>query len=117
MKEERRRIEQRAVKRAALNPPRGLEAFTFRVDDEEYTLFSFPLREVETPEGLTEAEREVVRAVLEGRRNAEIARARGAASSTVANQLQSIYRKLGVSNRRELIQRCLPGLVKGNVGG
>jgi DNA-binding CsgD family transcriptional regulator len=52
---------------------------------------------------LTAAERDVVQRVVDGRSNAEIARARGTAVSTVANQLASIFRKLGVGSRFELI--------------
>jgi DNA-binding NarL/FixJ family response regulator len=51
---------------------------------------------------LTDAERQVVTGVLNGRTNAAIALARRTSSRTVANQLAAIYRKLGVSSRWEL---------------
>lgn len=54
---------------------------------------------------LSDAEREVVRAVLAGMSNEEIAASRGTASRTIANQLASIFQKLGVSSRAELSAR------------
>lgn len=54
---------------------------------------------------LTAAEREVVRRVLDGRRTSEIAAARRTSPRTVANQLQSVFRKLGIASRAELARR------------
>jgi DNA-binding NarL/FixJ family response regulator len=51
---------------------------------------------------LTEAEREVARRVLAGESNREIATRRGVSERTVANQVQAIFRKLGVQSRAEL---------------
>ena len=51
---------------------------------------------------LSAAEREIAGYVSRGYSNERIARARGAAVRTVANQIQSIYGKLGVSSRSEL---------------
>ncbi len=51
---------------------------------------------------LTDAERKVAHAVLEGRSQREIALERGVSARTVASQVASIYRKIGVSGRREL---------------
>jgi len=51
---------------------------------------------------LSETERDVMLAKLAGRSNAEIAEARGRSTRTIANQVASIYRKLGVSSRAEL---------------
>lgn len=65
-------------------------------------MVSFPLPNVDDLEELTPAEREVARLVLAGHGNAAIAEVRGSALRTVANQLASIYRKLGVSGRSEL---------------
>ncbi|MBX3190890.1 MAG: helix-turn-helix transcriptional regulator [Labilithrix sp.] len=53
-------------------------------------------------ERLTVAEHEVAEYVARGVSNARIAAARGVATSTVAKQLQTIYDKLGVSNRSQL---------------
>lgn len=52
---------------------------------------------------LTTAESDIVRAIFDGRSNAAIATARGAAVRTVANQVASIFRKLGVQSRAELV--------------
>jgi DNA-binding CsgD family transcriptional regulator len=56
---------------------------------------------------LTRAEREVTALVLEGHTNEQIAKARGTAPSTVANQLQAIFEKLGVNGRLELVAHCV----------
>lgn len=52
---------------------------------------------------LTPHERQVAALAREGLSNGEIARRRGTAERTVANQLASIYRKLGISSRAELL--------------
>ncbi|HEU4429420.1 MAG TPA: LuxR C-terminal-related transcriptional regulator, partial [Myxococcota bacterium] len=51
---------------------------------------------------LTAAEREVALALVRGATNREIASERGCSERTIANQAQSLYRKLGVSSRSEL---------------
>jgi DNA-binding CsgD family transcriptional regulator len=53
--------------------------------------------------GLSDAERAVVTGILGGKRIAAIARERGTSPRTVSNQLASVYKKLGVSSRREVI--------------
>ncbi len=52
---------------------------------------------------LTATELKVARAAMAGASNAEIARQRGCSARTVANQLASAYRKLGVTSRLELV--------------
>jgi DNA-binding NarL/FixJ family response regulator len=52
---------------------------------------------------LSDAERAVVDGLLGGKRIAAIARERGTSPRTVAHQITSIYQKLGVSSRRELL--------------
>ncbi|NUO49330.1 MAG: helix-turn-helix transcriptional regulator [Polyangiaceae bacterium] len=52
---------------------------------------------------LTEAESEVAQLVRDGLSNVEIGRHRGTAERTVANQLASIFDKLGVGSRSELV--------------
>ena len=54
---------------------------------------------------LTPAERAVVAALLAGHSNDEIARARGTALRTVANQVARIFKKMGVRSRAELAVR------------
>jgi len=62
---------------------------------------AFPV-EQDAPGSLTEAESAVVELVLQGLTTAQIAGARGVSKATVSSQLQSIYRKLGVTSRAEL---------------
>jgi DNA-binding NarL/FixJ family response regulator len=52
---------------------------------------------------LSDAERAVVMAVQGGLRTAAIARERGTSPRTVAHQLANVYRKLGISSRREVL--------------
>lgn len=66
-------------------------------------VIDLPLARTELPECLTDAERDVVELLLEGRTNQEIADLRGRSYRTIANQLAAIYRKLGVASRTELI--------------
>lgn len=55
----------------------------------------------EDAEALTSRERDVLRLIGEGRRNAEVAQALGLTDSTVASYVKTIYAKLGISNRAE----------------
>ena len=85
-----------------------------RMDLCRYQLAAAMLRdgvEVETPipasawDALSQAERVIVEAVLDGHSNLEIARARNRSMRTIANQLAAAYRKLGVGSRGELFAR------------
>ena len=58
---------------------------------------------------LTAAEREIVALVCRSHSNAEIASLRGRSVRTVETQLSSIYRKLGISSRAELIRLSQSG--------
>jgi DNA-binding NarL/FixJ family response regulator len=60
-------------------------------------------------EQLTDAERAVLAALLAGSTNADIARRRECSERTVANQVQAIFRKLGVRSRAELAVRLHGG--------
>lgn len=71
----------------------------------ELVLLSFPVREAKLPEALTVAEQEVALQVYAGATNKQIAEARGVSAKTIGNQLESIYRKLGVRSRAELVLR------------
>jgi DNA-binding CsgD family transcriptional regulator len=57
------------------------------------------------PGALSSAEEKVVGLVLSGCSNEAVARRRGTSARTMANQLASAYRKLGVGSRRELRAR------------
>jgi DNA-binding NarL/FixJ family response regulator len=54
---------------------------------------------------LPSAELEVVRYLVEGRCYAEIAKRRGTAERTIANQIAAVFRRLKVSGRSELLLR------------
>jgi DNA-binding NarL/FixJ family response regulator len=58
--------------------------------------------EPEMPEALTDAEQGVALELFCGATNQEIAAARDVSVKTVSNQLEAIYRKLGVASRAEL---------------
>ncbi len=62
---------------------------------------SVPARELAL-EHLTRVERLVARDAARGLSTAEIARRRKRSPRTIANQLASIYRKLGIASRAEL---------------
>lgn len=74
----------------------------------EYLVLSLP---AEAPRGLplSDAERDVVAALLAGDSNRDIAARRGTSVRTVANQVASIFRKLGVASRAELASRLSGG--------
>jgi len=55
------------------------------------------------PATLSNAEREIAAALLEGASYAAIAARRGSAARTVANQVAAIFRKIGVRTRAELV--------------
>lgn len=55
---------------------------------------------------LVPAERRVAHEICAGRSNDEIARHLGKAIGTVKNQVSSVYRKLGVGSRVQLMLRC-----------
>jgi DNA-binding NarL/FixJ family response regulator len=84
-------------------PP--LAATPFVEDGEEFILLSYPVARPRSWDRLSDAERAVAEALLEGQSNAEIAAARGVAVRTIANQVASIFRKLGVRSRTELAAR------------
>jgi DNA-binding NarL/FixJ family response regulator len=89
--------------------PKELRARTFRLDGQEYLVLCFGAPDDAGP--LTRAERAVALAVVAGATNAEIASARGRSVNTVAKQVASIFRKLGVRSRIELA-RTLDGALR-----
>ena len=92
-----------AFRARATSVPSGLRVLTVRVGQSEYAILSAPLPGFgEAGEELSPAELDVARRILDGRSNAEIAAERATSARTVANQLASIYRKLGVGSRAEL---------------
>ena len=71
----------------------------------ELALLSFPISQAVVPKALTVAEQDVALQVYAGATNKQIAEARGVSPKTISNQLESIYRKLHVSSRAELVLR------------
>jgi DNA-binding CsgD family transcriptional regulator len=71
-------------------------------DDGEFAVLSFTLSG-DNAINLSSAESDVARHVLEGRSNSEIAALRRCSTRTVANQVASLFRKLGVRSRLEFV--------------
>jgi DNA-binding CsgD family transcriptional regulator len=78
----------------------------FDLDGAQVVVFELRDHDV-VPEALTAAEREIVRLLLAGRSAREIAAQRAVSYRTVANQLASSYRKLGVCSVQELLARVI----------
>ena len=90
----------------------------FVVDGAEVAILWFPVQRGEGRDPLTRTEHAIVDALLAGKRNADIGRERGTSPRTVANQVASIFRKLGVCSRPELIaQAALLGGTRGAADG
>lgn len=92
--------------------PAALRGRRMVMGGEQLLVLIFPVPASAPSAPLTEAEREVVRRVLDGATTAAIAAARRTSPRTVANQLQSIFRKLGIASRAELA-RCFAGSTAG----
>jgi DNA-binding NarL/FixJ family response regulator len=87
-------------------PPPGLRAHSIVVDGEQLVIFSYPADDMigASPGGakLTPAEVAVARLLLAGHSNAQIACLRGVTASTVAKQIEKVFRHHGVHSRAEL---------------
>jgi DNA-binding NarL/FixJ family response regulator len=90
-------------------PPPGLVVYRVDVGDDKIALLTYPIQVGDRTPALTEAERGVLRAILDGKTNAQIAAHRRTASRTVANQIAQLFRKMGVRSRAELAARYLTG--------
>ncbi len=87
-----------------IGPPVGLVAWHLDLGDgQELALFEFVTSDGSPrARGVTAAERVVLGLAVTGLSNAEIAERRGVSPRTVANQMESLFRKLGVHSRLEL---------------
>lgn len=86
--------------------PEGLRVTAMDEIGPALVVLSFPLPDADDAfDDLTSAERDVACRAIQGSSNAEIASARGTHVRTVANQMASIFTKLGVSSRQELAAR------------
>ena len=91
------------MKPVDLQPPAGLEAETFDLHGLELLILEYPVGLKDLPSQLSTAERHVVELLGRGYPTWAIARERGVSPKTIANQLASVYRKLGVNTREELL--------------
>ena len=96
---------------AGLFAPAGLcvRFAEFEIGGETLAVASAALLDERQLERTSEAEREVALLLVRGATNAEVAAARGTSERTVANQVQSLFRKLGVASRAELAARLQRG--------
>jgi DNA-binding CsgD family transcriptional regulator len=83
--------------------PTQAAVFTLSDDDDDVVILRLPSRGASLRAKLTDSEIAVVELVCAGLSNAEIAARRRCARRTVANQLASIFKKLSVGSRHELI--------------
>lgn len=95
----------RPVNPRAASPPEGLQVFRIDVAGLVLALVTYEVsKEAQIPP-LTDAERAVLRALLRGLSNEQIASQRGTSPRTIANQVAALYRKLGVRSRTALMAR------------
>jgi DNA-binding CsgD family transcriptional regulator len=78
-----------------------------RILDERYKLLSVEVPGNSFASRLTPSELAVARLAIEGKTHAETAVVRKTSMSTIANQLASAFRKLGVSGRNDLRARAV----------
>lgn len=87
----------------------GVETLRVEIAGEEYLLIGIPSANPSPEWAVTPAERMLIDGIAAGLSNRELALQRGTAPRTVANQLQKLYRKLGVSSRGELRSMWMGG--------
>lgn len=76
---------------------------SLEVGGEVVAVLSYPVPRPELPPSLSAAERIVALALLEGLSNSDIAKARKTSVRTVADQVASLFQKLGVRSRAEAV--------------
>jgi DNA-binding NarL/FixJ family response regulator len=89
--------------------PADLRVNVVEVAGVRYVVLSYAVSTPAVSSLLTEAEQDVLALLLWGLSNAEIALQRRTAVRTVANQIASIFQKLGVSSRSELAAALASG--------
>jgi DNA-binding CsgD family transcriptional regulator len=89
-------------------PPAGLEATVARYGSGERLLLHYRCPAWRMPPTLSGAECTVVRDILDGASQRDVARSRGTSQRTVANQMASVFRKVGVGSRVELFAALRP---------
>lgn len=76
-------------------------------DGEAYWVVSVVRPDLDFPVPLSHAEAAVVRELVAGRSHAQISDLRATSRRTVANQLATVFRKLGVSGRGAVVHRLI----------
>lgn len=89
------------IQQAYVAPRNGLCASA--TTDDGLVVLRYPTPPWPIPGDLTSAEMSIVRHLIEGATAAEIAAARGTSPRTIANQVASVFQKLGVQSRIELL--------------
>lgn len=84
---------------------RDYRATPLLADGAQYWVLSHAASSRPWPGTLTRTEREIVTELLAGCSNGEIALRRGVALRTVANQVASIFKKVGVHSRMDLVRQ------------
>jgi len=92
-----------------LAPPRTLEVRHLTIDGVNMAVLSFALPSLSFPPELTPAEREIATMLCEGQPLKTIAKLRRRSRCTILNQARSIYAKLGVHSRAEMVHRLVEG--------
>jgi len=77
------------------------------INRERYWVVSAVRPDLELPVTLSHAEAAVVRELVAGRSHAQISQLRATSTRTVANQLATVFRKLGVSGRGAVVHRLI----------
>lgn len=72
-------------------------------EDAEYAVIAIPLDGASPLAALSPTEMAIALDIFSGRSNADIAKARGRSVRTIANQTRSVFQKLGVGSRSELV--------------
>ena len=74
-------------------------------DDRELRVIGIPRPDQSLSALLPRAELQVIRSLIEGLSYQDIAKLRGTSTRTIANQITSVFRRLRVSGRNDLVQR------------
>jgi DNA-binding NarL/FixJ family response regulator len=90
--------------RLAVKAPPGLVAITFGRRRSAGVVLSFRAPETLLLDSLPPALRQVAALLVEGLTLAEIASRRRRSHFTIMNQVQALYRRLGVSSRADLVR-------------
>ena len=89
--------------------PLDLVVYLVSIGGIDLALLTYRIQPGDRSDDLTDAEHDVLRSILAGKSNSEIAVERGTSLRTVANQAARIFRKMGVRSRTELTARWALG--------